>query len=128
MVLDHFYGVRELHDVDAFMNYFLQTGLYEDLMSRDAARADAAVRKLVTQWMDDGHSMYYHNSYFTEAYQKPAEDGYSNTARKDLRNELTQIRGSHEEAGLAYYEVGDTAFITMDSFRIHAFHRLLPAV
>ena len=116
MELDTLYGVRENHDIDSFLLYFSQIGLYEQLISRDGAVADQAVRDLVSVWLDDGHSMYLGDSCFAAETSAAGARGFSNAARYDARTGLAQIRARYPEAAGAYYEVGDTAFVTLDSF------------
>ena len=116
MELDILYGVKENHDVDSFLPYFSQIGLYDQLISSDGAAADRAVRDLVSIWLDDGHSLYYGDSYFAAEVSADGDTGYSNAARLETRSQLAQIRAKYPEASSAYYEVGNTAFVTLDSF------------
>ena len=116
MELDILYGVKENHDVDSFLLYFSQVGLYDQMISGDGTVADRAVRDLVRVWLDDGHSEYYGDSYFAAEVSVSEDRGYSNAARLETRSQLAQVRAKYPEASSAYYEVGDTAFVTLDSF------------
>ena len=114
--LDSFYGLKDSHDIDSFMSYFMDTGLLIDLMSADPAVADEAVHRLVKYWLDDGHSMFYSRSYLSEPAPKGDESGYSGAAGKELRERLWAIRGERPGTEQGYSEIGDTAFVTMDAF------------
>ena len=122
MELDHLYGLRETHDIDSFMMFFLQTGMYEDLMSEDTVKADQAVRDMVSLWLDDGHSTYYGDSYLLETPTVAGNAGYSNQAFRTRMAELTALRARHAGTGegsesfTGYYETGNTAYITLDVF------------
>lgn len=116
MELDYLYGVKDNHEVDSFLLYFSQIGLYDQLISSDGSAADKAIHDLVSVWLDDGHSQYYGDSYFATEAVEAGDRGYSNAARLEMRSQLAQVRTGYPEASSAYYEVGDTAFVTLDSF------------
>ena len=116
MELDHLYGLRETHDIDSFMMFFLETGLYEVLMGEDTAKADQAVRDMVGLWLDDGHSSYYGDSFLTETPTAPVNIGYSNAYFQAMREKLTALRQQYPSmmegyasGSAGYHEVGNTA-------------------
>ena len=123
MELDHLYGLRETHDIDSFMMFFLETGMYEALMGEDTAKADQAIRDMVRLWLDDGHSSYYGDSFLTETPTAEVSRGYSNAAFLTLREKLTALRQQYPSmaegfSGVAgYHEVGNTAYVTLDNFQ-----------
>ena len=121
MELDHLYGLRETHDIDSFMMFFLETGMYEALMGEDTVKADQAIRDMVSLWLDDGHSTYYGDSFLLEKPTAAISRGYSNAAFLNLQEKLTALRKQYpammEGSGTGYYEVGNTAYVTMDTFQ-----------
>ena len=123
MELDYLYGLRETHDIDSFMMFFLETGMYEALMGEDTAKADQAIRDMVRLWLDDGHSSYYGDSFLTETPTAEVSRGYSNAAFLTLREKLTALRQQYPSmaegfSGVAgYHEVGNTAYVTLDNFQ-----------
>ena len=116
MELDHLYGIRETHDIDSFMMFFLETGLYEALMGEDTAKADLAIRDMVRLWLDDGHSTYYGDSYLLETPTAEVSNGYANTAFQSLLEKLPTLRQQYTSGAGSYHEVGNTAYITLDNF------------
>ena len=121
MELDTLYGLKDAHDIDDFMLYFLETGLLTPLMSADPAEADGAIRDLANIWLDDGHTEYYSGSYL--AGRNPLEaagqggGGFSKSGRKALRETLGEIRRQAlGDVIPGYMEIGDTAFVTLDGF------------
>ena len=123
MELDYLYGLRETHDIDSFMMFFLETGMYEALMGEDTAKADQAIRDMVRLWLDDGHSSYYGDSFLTETPTAEVSKGYSNAAFQTMREKLTALRQQYPSmaegfSGVAgYHEVGNTAYVTLDNFQ-----------
>ena len=124
MELDHLYGLRETHDIDSFMMFFLETGMYEALMGEDTAKADQAIRDMVSLWLDDGHSVYYGDSYLLETPTSASNSGYSSAAALNLRLKLNALRqqypsvtGGNSTGVASYYEVGNTAYVTLDMFQ-----------
>ena len=96
----------------------MQTGqppLFEDLLDPDAAKADSAIARLTQYWMDDGHSTFLFRSYMSES--APEERfGVSNISRGQRGQIAAEAKAKYPEASLPYYEVGDTAYISFDSF------------
>ena len=115
--MDNLYGLKDSHDIDSFAQFFLETGLTSSLISLDSSKADSAIRQMTNQWLDDGHSTFYKYSYLTEdGTLDPAEDGFSKAAGKEIQARVKAVRDQYPEAVPGYYEVGDTAFVTIDVF------------
>ena len=116
--LDSFYGLKDAHKIKDFDLFFMQTGqppLFEDLLDPDAAKADSAIARLTQYWMDDGHSTFLFRSYMSES--APEERfGVSNISRGQRGQIAAEAKAKYPEASLPYYEVGDTAYISFDSF------------
>ena len=116
--LDSFYGLKDAHNIKDFDLYFQQTGqppLFEDLLDPDAAKADSAISRLTLYWMDDSHSGFLSRSYLTESTPEN-KFGVSILTRSLTGQTRLVARAKYPEASLPYYEVGDTAYVTFDSF------------
>ena len=119
MELDYLYGLKEAHDIDDFMLYFLETGLLSGLNSTNPEEADTAILELVNIWLDDGHSTFYSGSYLSESRLVEGEYGFSKSGRNALAQRLVGIRRQALGAiAPDYAEIGDTAFVTLDSFSL----------
>ena len=119
MELDYLYGLKEAHDIDDFMLYFLETGLLSGLNSTNPEEADNALLELLNIWLDDGHSLFYSGSYLSESRLVEGEYGFSKSARSALTQRMVGIR--RQALGNIvpdYTEIGDTAFVTLDSFSL----------
>ena len=84
-----------------------------------AEEADNAIRELTNIWLDDGHSTFYSGSYLSESSLVEREYGFSRSARTELAQRLVGIR--RQALGNivpGYTEIGDTAFVTLDSFTL----------
>ena len=118
--LDSFYGLKDLHDVDSFLRYMTETGLLPALMSKNPEEADKAVWDLTMKWLDDGHSRFYSRSYLSATSPDETDPGFSKSARQALQLKLLGLRTGYPEAAPGYYETGDTAFLTLDTFNYNA--------
>ena len=117
MELDCLYGLKEAHDIDDFMLYFLETGLLSGLNSAKPEEADAAINDLANVWLDDGHSGFYSGSYLSESGLMETVSGFSSSGLKTLQMRLAGIRRQVlGDVVPAYTEIGNTAFVTLDSF------------
>ena len=116
--LDSFYGLKDAHHIRDFDLYFMQTGqppLFEDLLDPDAAKADDAIMRMTQFWMDDGHSNFLSRSWMSNS--TPGNNfGVALTARGQRQSIIQNARAKYPDASLPYYEVGDTAYVTFDSF------------
>lgn len=118
MELDCFYGLKESHNISDFDSLLLQTDYFQRILNSDAAVADAALQDFINYYLDDLHSDYRMNSYLTGANTElPTGQGFS--ARADSMNGqlYNQVLRTHQPEGLpAYQEVGNTAYVTFNSF------------
>ena len=119
--LDFFYGLRDTHNIENFALFFLQIGLADALLNPDADTADSAVYNMTTYWLDDGHSAPVSHSYLTDpdAANGDYNVGFSVLSRASLAGTLDELRTMSPEAQQPYYEVGDTAYVTMDLFSMN---------
>lgn len=115
--MDSYYGLKESHNITDFNTFFLQTGLYTRLMSPDPAAADEAVSDMTGYWFDDGHSGFGSRSALTDM-EPETTYGFSSVGMINVHTDVMKIRSAYPNAALPYYEVGDTAFVTFDSFEI----------
>ena len=113
--MDCFYGLKESHYIDDFADFFLQNEIGVGLMDPDAAKADQAIADLTQYWFDDGHSGFLSPSYLS-ASGTNENYGFSVTSSQTLIQKLMTLRAQNSNAGLPYYEVGDTAYVTFDEF------------
>ena len=113
--LDCFYGLKEAHNIKNFKEFFMQNALAVNLLDPDASKADQAIADMTGFWFDDSHSGFTSSSYFAAT---PASNnyGFDVTAAQTLGANLAALRAQYPHAGDAYYEVGDTAYITFDQF------------
>ena len=119
--LDNLYGLKEIHDIDSFDEYFYEMGLRKRLMGTDQTAADAALYEFITCYLDDLHSSWRSESCgtdinsligLTEDIRGPWKTKYDNWI-----GEFYEARDKAFPDGFApYEEVGNTAFITFDSF------------
>ena len=115
--LDFFYGLKDAHNIENFAIYLNQTGLTDALLNQDAASADAAIQDLTAYWLDDGHSGWKSHSYLIDPEAPESlRMGIEYNSRIDGMQKRAQIRMQYPEAAQPYYEVGDTAYVTMDRF------------
>ena len=125
-VLDLFYGLKDQHGIDSFNDYFGMTGLDAGLKSTDAAVFSTALADLIYNYFADVHSSYKYNSSFAG---KDLMDPYMVVYDENCPVYNVYVRDAilmakRDAAGLscegtvlnAYEEVGNTAYITFDSF------------
>ena len=113
--MDCFYGLRESHYIDDFTDFFAQNEIGAGLLDPDAAKADQAVADLMHYWFDDGHSAFLSSSYLSGSDAKK-NYGFNLTGMTTMGQRLATLRSQYPNAGLSYYEVGDTAYVTFDQF------------
>ena len=128
LYLDIMYGLKSTHGITNFNQYFIMTGLSDELTSTDPQVFDTALAKLVYSYFNDLHSVYYSNSAYTGKDFEEAEywDEDNDCARYQYMLFLDEINSKRREAGLideensvidGYMEVGNTAYVTFDSFK-----------
>ena len=118
LALDTFYGLKEPHDIQTFRELFWQIGYDEVLSGNDAHDADLALKSVIDYYLDDLHSS------FNEFSPMAGLDAIENSrgfASRQFEEHRESYRAAREEAYpdgiLNYEEVGNTAYITFDSFR-----------
>ena len=121
-VLDNLYGLKEPHEITSFDQFFWQMGFDEDFKKVSAEDADELLYKVIDFYLDDLHSDFIAYSYLTG--EKEVEWGTGPAARK--MDEAIYMYGKARakadefylstENPVVYEEIGNTAFLTFDSF------------
>ncbi|MBQ7677334.1 MAG: hypothetical protein IJT32_03790, partial [Lachnospiraceae bacterium] len=119
--LDYEYGLKEVHGIESFDEYFFNVGLSKALQSTDPLKADVALHKAITLYLDDLHSQFVSPSYQTDAdaFEKEVEgiQGPSNRSFRTTAYKFRDARAAAYPDGIPpYEEVGNTAYITFDEF------------
>jgi len=124
LFMDFFYGLKEEHHIDNFMDYVMvDTGLFANMTSTKPIDFDGALAGLLLQDLDDGHSGV--NQFSWRCGQDNslmmlsmmAQMGYSLTDRSRAAKTFGEARKAAYPDGVpGYEEIGDTAFVTFDSF------------
>ena len=125
--LDHFYGLKTEHGIDRFSNMLAQNfDLFQAMTCGNPASFDTALSKLVTGYLDDGHSGYLQSSWYSgnqkgaAVLQMMADLGMSSMRKLSIQGRLQKARDAARPDGIpGYEEIGDTAFITFNSFTIN---------
>ena len=119
LMLDYLYGLKEVHEIDSFAQLFHQVGFEGLLQGPEAAQADAAIYRLITDYFDDGHSTWYAFSYLTGSLDYEAPLGLSETKWHDQNDLYSSARTKFYPDGIpGYEEIGNTAYITFDEFML----------
>lgn len=134
--LDTFYGLKSEHNITDFEEYFEEIGLYGYLTGKDPKEFDYALRRLLSKYLDDGHSAFINFSYLTgeqdltsdeaqEAIKEELGTSITNyreeekeykTARRKYYPDIPEMDPDSQVSEFLYEEVGDTAIITFDEF------------
>ena len=117
MVLDNLYGLKEPHDIKRFAQTFYEIGFDEVLASTDPLEADKALKEFIDFYLDDLHSVF--NEFSSMAGLQPISDSNGIANRK--YNEHNRLYSAAREKAYPdgcpnYEEIGNTAYITFDSF------------
>ena len=116
LALDTLYGLKEIHDISSFGQLFWQLGYEQLLQNTDAAIADGTLDSFIDCYLDDLHSSFQGSSWMSAARDQM---GYIGTMANQYNlhmEEYTGIRSARMEEVPFYAEVGNTAYITFDSF------------
>ena len=117
LALDTFYGLKENHDISSFRQLFWQIGYDEVLSGNDALDADNALKSIIDFYLDDLHSAFNEYSYLAGLNEISNNTGTANRKMDvhiDAYNEAR--KAAYPDGWLQYEEVGNTAYITFDSF------------
>ena len=119
MMMDHFYGLKESHGIEDFDEFFTETALRDALRSTDPEMSARAMRVLMDLYIDDLHSGYMLNSWrIGMDAQIDGMTGKSIQNMSDSAMKYYTAREKYYPDGIpGYEEVGNTAYITFDSFQ-----------
>ena len=126
-VMDYFYGLKTEHRIDSFSAFLmLDAAAFAQLSGTDSIAFDAALTEILLQFFDDGHSAIIRNSWRSglpegiEFISMLANMGYSTITKSGIGAKLTDIKKAAYPDGIpCYEEIGDTAFVTFDSFTVN---------
>ena len=90
LMLDNFYGLKDAHQIENFAQLFHDTGMEDALKDRNTKVADAAVYRLISDFISDGHTKWHAFSYLAG----PDEI----TARDATREKIFEHRERQKEA------------------------------
>ena len=123
LFMDLFYGLQDEHGVKyGFENYLEHTGLLDDLMSPDANKSSAAVASLMNGYLADRHSGFNMASPYTGSAEVNGDIKTSTVIEQFGKNlfRFYTARGTYMPDGVkGYLEVGNTAYITFDGFKMN---------
>jgi hypothetical protein len=122
--LDHLYGLKKQHGISDFDSVFRQNGFQADFLGTDPVKQDIAYEKLTYSVLADFHSNFGGNSPF--AGNKSTPSGKAGVLAYGSPCYLAKM-ASFSEVGAAqaaafpegcpaYQVVGDTAYVTFNSF------------
>jgi hypothetical protein len=123
--LDYFYGLKPEHNITSFDEFLTLQGYKEDLLKGDPIASGNALCKLLYRDLADHHSNIYEPSPY--AYKNAKDTGWSEMSKGTPSSSYFQIysqmklysaaRASAFPEGVpSYQEIGDTAYVTFDSF------------
>lgn len=119
MELDNFYGLKDAHRIRNFDSILLGTDYYNRLSDPDPAVADDALQNFIQAYLDDQHSAFNQVSWMLGKNGEidMPETGVSMSQSRQVFENYKEAREEYfPEAVPFYQEVGDTAFLTFDSF------------
>lgn len=122
-LLDSYYGLKPEHNIKDFGTLLaMDTDLMLDLAGTDPRKFDLALQRLTFTYLDDGHSGYLGSSVLAgpnelDPYVTFLTLGPSGMMSMQAGEKFVKARAAvYGDAVPGYEEVGDTAFITFDSF------------
>ena len=122
LAFDHLYGLKEQHNIKSFQQLVRQRGMEDIFLGTNQKNIDKAIIQIINENLDDIHSSYQFPSYATglDYGVKLANkygSGRSLSGTVEKLTELSAERAKQYPSGVPVYEeVGDTAFITLDTF------------
>ncbi len=125
------YGLKDEHNIgDSFDEYFESIGLKDQLLSTDGYEFLVAMNKLVMGYLADFHCGITGPGPYAGRDADPTSDEISNIAKNYYLNSQTEeLYGSARRESnvvdgdgkpVPYMEIGNTAYITFDEFKIAA--------
>lgn len=119
---DYVYALKAKHDITSFDEFFTRTNRKEDLLSRDPVKAAKALAYVTYYDLDDNHSSMSNASYLagkSTVVSGREFHGISQRAWDENYDLFSAARKEKLGMVLPYQEIGDTAFISFDTFLSH---------
>ena len=118
MVMDYYYGLKEFHGIDSFDEFLSDVALKDALKSQNPAISANALSVFLDLYIDDSHSGYTLNSWrLGMDAEVESKYGHSSLNKYESYMKYYQARMEYFPEGVpGYQEVGNTAYITFDSF------------
>ncbi len=122
--LDFNYGLKEKHRISEFSTFFGETGLARQLADNDPLVSARAVTTLCNLYFGDMHSAFGSVSPLLEpATSTISQDMFAYDLMQHMMNSLRVTEGRRTFYGRptdvpGYEEVGNTAYITFDAFKM----------
>ncbi len=121
LMLDSFYGLKDIHGIGSFRQFIREAGLEEAFLSPDAETADRALCTLIRHYIDDLHSSFDAFSCLAGPLKVSADRGPSYASLAEHRRLHGEARERQYPEGVPQYEeIGNTAYITFDHFEVLA--------
>lgn len=136
MALDLLYGLKEQHGITSFDQFLQSQGAVSMSVSKSVAQnyslksyltgpsalnADKAIYHLIGDFMDDNHAKWWNFSYLVgedDSYQPNGAARERLNSNEKIYKDARANTSAGSTAVLGYDKVGDTAFVTFDSFAI----------
>ena len=119
MMLDYCYGLKDVHGIENFDKLFHSVNFDTVLKEKDPANADIAIARVIWDYLDDGHSAWLASSYLAGPVNYGLKPGTSTAQLFAEGDRYSEARKKYYPDGVpGYEEVGNTAYITFDSFTI----------
>ena len=119
MMLDYCYGLKDVHGIENFDKLFHSVNFDTVLKEKDPANADTAIARVIWDYLDDGHSAWLASSYLAGSVDYGLKPGISTTRMFAESDRYLKAREKYYPDGVpGYEEVGNTAYITFNSFAI----------
>ena len=125
LLLDNRYGLKPEHNISDFGSYLVNTDLVPGLSGVDSLAFDRAVNRLTNYYFDDSHSGIVCSSWRTGSEKALNDIDRNEQAGASVKRMgesdgkfMTARSAAFTDAVPMYEEIGDTAFITFDSFEV----------
>ena len=123
LMLDNRYGLKPEHNISDFGTYLVNTNLVSSLSGTDSRSFDQAINRLTAYYFDDSHSAFVQsgwrtgNEYALSEMDAAEQTGASINSMSNCQAKFSMARSAaYTDVIPMYEEVGDTAYITFDSF------------
>ena len=123
LVFDLYYGLKDEHGMySGAKSYLERTGLLDKLLSTDPSVSSTAIASLTLGYLADMHSELLNASPYTGASDidyNQVEYAISIERFFDYHDTIQAVRAEAlADSFLAYYEIGNTAYVSFDSFTL----------